>query len=151
MKLLSTYIEPIFLYNSETWTIIKSQENTIDAFQRTLMRKFVMKINWPRTISNENLYTQTNNPEAWSKTITRRRLNWFGKVVNLPDGAPAKKALKCGLAQYVRPPGRPKTTWVSRVKNDLSNMNFSWRDAEIIATENLSEWLKVVKVYINNL
>ena len=61
MKLLNVYVAPIFLYNSETWTVNKTQEDPIDAFQRILIRKYILHIKWAATIrSNENLYNRTN-------------------------------------------------------------------------------------------
>ena len=40
-----TYIEPIFLYNSEIWIIKSSQaENTINVFQQRLLRTSVLNV-----------------------------------------------------------------------------------------------------------
>ena len=58
LRTFKQYIENIFLYNSEIWTVTKSIETTIDSFQRRLLRK-VIHAKWPRTISNEKLYQRT--------------------------------------------------------------------------------------------
>ena len=68
MNLIDTYIEPIFLYNSEKWATTKKQEESIDTFQRTLIRKYVLQIKWSEKISNEQLYLKTS-AESWRKKV----------------------------------------------------------------------------------
>ena len=49
-----TYIDSIFLYNSETWTSTKQLNAQIDSFQRRLIiRKFILNVKWP-----DNEYVQ---------------------------------------------------------------------------------------------
>ena len=45
MAAYRAYIEPIFLRNCEIWTITSSQaENTFNAFQRRLLRTYVLNV-----------------------------------------------------------------------------------------------------------
>ena len=50
----------------------------IDAFQRRMMRSNVAKIKWPKKIENEDVY-KTTKIEELVKTISDRRLRWFGQ------------------------------------------------------------------------
>ena len=59
LKLINTHIEPVFLYNSETWTLTKSMEESINAFQRRIIRRYCFNIKWPKTLSNRDLYERT--------------------------------------------------------------------------------------------
>ena len=147
IRIMNTYIEPIFMYNSEIWTTNKSHELSIDAFQRRLIRKYVFDIKWPKTISNQQLY-EKSKASSWRKKITLRRLKWFGKLANLAEDTPAKKALRYGMSQYKRSRGKPRTTWIAKTKEDLKNMNFTWLEAETLAKNDLNEWFKIVKQYI---
>ena len=52
---------------------------------------------------------------------------------------PCKKALRYGQAKYQTPQEKPKTTWISKVNEDLKKTNFSWLDAEYLAKENINE------------
>ena len=88
VRLLKSHIESIFLYNSELWTLTKKLENTINVFQRNLLRK-VLNIKWPNKISKKQLYERMKIDE-WSKTIKERRLSWYGHLLRLPDNTPAK-------------------------------------------------------------
>ena len=55
-KAFTTYIQPVFLYNCETWTLTKLENEKIDTFQRRLIRKYILNIKWPKTITNEKIY-----------------------------------------------------------------------------------------------
>ena len=58
LRIFNSLVSTIFIYNSELWTITKTNGNTIDSFHRRLLRK-VMHIRYPQTITNEELYQLT--------------------------------------------------------------------------------------------
>ena len=58
-KTFTTYIQPVFLYNCETWTLTKLENEITDTFQRRLIRKYILNIKWPKTITNEKVYEKT--------------------------------------------------------------------------------------------
>ena len=41
IRIFRAYIESIFLYNSELWTLTNSLERSIDSFHRRLLRKVI--------------------------------------------------------------------------------------------------------------
>ena len=55
MRLFEVYATSIFMYNSELWTLTKSEEKKIDAFHRSFLRQILNK-RYPNIISNKNLY-----------------------------------------------------------------------------------------------
>lgn len=59
INIFNAYITPVYLYNSELWTLTSKQEHEIDIFHRSLLRK-ILKIYYPHIISNDNLYIRTN-------------------------------------------------------------------------------------------
>ena len=139
-RAFEAYISSIFLYISELWTMTKNREEEIDIFQRKLLHIHLLNIRWPKTISNENLYRLTQIKQ-WSETIKTRRLRWFGHVMPLTDNTPAKIALKYALENYVKPRGRPQTTWLSTMKKQLEDHNLTWENACNIASDRI-EWKK---------
>ena len=147
VRLINTYVEPIFLYNAETWTVNKTKEEEINAFQRNITRKYILNIKWPKIISNNELYAKTKI-EKWSNKIKFRRLKWFGHIARAKEGTPTKLAMRYALSNYQKRPGKPITTWISSLKNDLKNMNKTWREAETLAIENEKEWLDTIKTYM---
>ena len=63
------YVEPILLYNCEICTITPSQAvKTVSAFQRRLLRAYVMNIKWPNIVKNEDVDRKTAALE-WSNII----------------------------------------------------------------------------------
>ena len=127
LRTFNTYVEPIVLYNSETWTMTSKLEQDIDTHQRKLLRivineKYHVEHEGEktlyRTISNEKLYKITKTTR-WSIKIRRRRLNLMGHILRLHDDTPAKKALKEATITQPKPRGRPLTTWTRNIMKDL--------------------------------
>ena len=56
IKAFTTYIQPVFLYNCEMWTLTKLENKKRDTFQRRLIRKYILNTKWPKTITNERVY-----------------------------------------------------------------------------------------------
>ena len=118
IRFFQAFVNSIFLYSSELWTLTKALANKIDVFQRSLLRRIVGTQRIEK-MSNMNLYNKTEAIQ-WSVTIWRRRLNWLGHLLRLPDKTPAKQALTEFIRKSKRPPGRPNTTWLSQIKKELS-------------------------------
>ena len=117
LRVFKGYVESIFLYNSELWTLTRKLENTIDTFQRRQLRK-ILNIHWPEIISNKQLYERTKQ-DPWTTTIHKRRFSWFGHLLRLPKTTPARKALQKFVEPAKKPVGRPKTTWLSTILSDI--------------------------------
>ena len=79
------------------------------------------------------------------KKVTVRRLKWFGKMARAPEEISTKVALRYGLSNYARPRGKAKTTLISKVKENLNEMNLSWLEAENLTIENYNDWAKTIK------
>ena len=47
-RIFKAYLESVFLYNSELWTMNKKQRDVIDVFQRNQIRR-ALKVNWQET------------------------------------------------------------------------------------------------------
>ena len=65
------------------------------------------------------LYNKTESIPR-SEITQRRRLNWLGHLMRLSDETQAKQALTEFLRKSKGPPVRPKTTWLSQIKQELS-------------------------------
>ena len=87
-----TYVEPILLYNSETWTLTPTLEKTVDSYHRRLLR-VIINVRYPKIITNEKLYTLAKEPPI-SETIRKRRLALLGHILILHPNTPAQKALR---------------------------------------------------------
>ena len=117
-RLYKTYIEPLLLYNSETWTLTQTLEKSLDAFHRKLLR-IALNYRYPKKISSKNLYNLTKETPI-SQKLKKRRLNLFGHILRLHPDTPAQKALQYFLNPHKRPVGRPPLTWLSQITKDLA-------------------------------
>lgn len=143
-RVFDTYVSSVFLYNASTWTMTKTMENQIDSFQRKMIRINVLNIKWPKKISNENLYKATKIV-PWSSKIKKQRLNWFGHLTRLHPDVPAKKAIRYAQENYQKKRGRPITSWISVMKNQLEeDLELTWEDAERTAADRAT-WRGLVK------
>ena len=118
IKLYRTYIEPLLLYNSETWSLTSTLEEELNAFHRKLLRISLDYI-YPKKINNEKLYTLSKEIPL-SQKIKKRRLNLFGHILRLDPETPVQKALEYYMTPHQRPVGRPPTTWLSVITKDLN-------------------------------
>ena len=110
----------IFVYHSELWTLTKTLSDSIDAFHSRELR-YAIGIIYPHDISNAELYKLTK-AEPWSKTIERRHHSWIGHLMRLDPEVSAIKALTEALKLSERKRGRPRTTWISKMQQDISNL-----------------------------
>ena len=134
LRLFNALISSVFLYNSELWTLTKTQIKNIDAFQRNLLRK-ILNIHWPYIISNDKLHEITSEiVDPWSMTIKMRRLSWLGHLYRLPENTPARQALMESLKPAKKPRGRPTKTWNSMINEDLKELGLKLGDEELTET-----------------
>ena len=86
------FAECICLYNCVLWTTTKTINDSIDAFHRRQLR-YALGIQYPRVITNEQLYDVTKC-EPWSIVTERRRLSWLGHLMRLNPETPARQSFK---------------------------------------------------------
>ena len=129
LRIFNAYILPILLYNCGTWSLTKTSEEKIDAFHRRLLRR-VIDVFWPEKIPNEELYCKTSQIKLSSK-IRNRRLTLLEHILRLSLDSPAQTSMDA----YFQAPnkttrGRPKTTTVSVLQNDLKSLYINFNNLE---------------------
>ena len=62
------------------------------------------------------------------RTEMKRRLNWLGHMLRLPDRIPAKVAFKEHLRISKGNRGRQKHTWIGQINDDLKPINITMKD-----------------------
>ena len=132
------YVGSVFLYNSETWVLTKSAEQSIDSFHRKLMRIACLNVKWPNTVSNKDVYEITKQ-KPWSNLILKRQLSWLGHMSRLPDDTPVKLAFQHAQTSAIRPRGRPQTTWLSMMKKRVTDLGLEW-DKACELTNDRAKW-----------
>ena len=133
LHVFNSNVMSVLLYCSEMWRITSADEEKVDVFQRTCLRR-ILKIYWPTTISNEELYKAAQTKSV-SNIITRRRWQWIGHVLRRERDSNMRVALTW-TPEGKRKQGRPKNTWRRTVEAERKALGWSsWREVEIQAKD----------------
>ena len=110
-------------------------QSKVDSFHRRINRTFVLNVGRPAIVKIEKKFSKAKL-EAWSITIEKRRLKWFGKTARMDPSTPARSALHYALEEFRRPRGRPPKTWLCIMKQHLkSELNMNWNEAFDVAKD----------------
>ena len=83
-------------------------EQKLQVFINKSLRN-ILRIWWPRKISNKELWRQTGQRPI-DQEIRQRASGWTGHTLRRPDGHVVKRALEWN-PQGLRKRGRPQHTW----------------------------------------
>ena len=118
----NVYILPIMLYGSECWTVNKADVQRIDATDQWCLRR-ILGIKWHDFVRNEVVRQLTRQPPL-SLIVRSRRLSLFGHVARMDVSADICRLLFEQPAEnWRRPPGRPRSTWLRNVADDLKEFD----------------------------
>jgi len=143
LRLYNVYILPIMLYGSECWTVNKADVQRIDATDQWCLRR-ILGIKWHDFVRNEVVRQLTRQPPL-SLIVRSRRLSLFGHVARMDDSADICRLLFEQPAEnWRRPPGRPRSTWLRNVADDLKEFDMDLLDARATA-QNRPLWRIIAK------
>ena len=106
--------ESVLLYGSETWTLTKAQEKSLDGTY-TKMLRMVLGISWKDKVSNITLY---GNLPRLSNKLRSRRLKMAGHCIRHPELLASDLVLwepMHGRAQQ----GRPRQSYLSMLLKEV--------------------------------
>ena len=93
-----------------------------------LLRR-ILDIRWYYRVSNCEVRRLTKQPPLTS-IIQKRRLKLFGHLVRIDELTDARRILTAvPQSEWRRPVGRPYTSWMAMLKNDLAQHNLTLEDA----------------------
>jgi len=87
----------------------------------------ILDICWYHRVSNCEVWRLTEQP-PFTTIIQKRRLVLFGHLVRIDESTDARRILTAvPQSEWRRPVGRPYTSWMATLKNDLDWHNLPWR------------------------
>ena len=105
---LRALIFPIATYGCESWTINKTSERKINAFELKCYRT-ILRVPWTEKRTNNSILQELNIKEGWLlSTIIKRKLKYFGHVKR-HEGL--EKEILEGQVQGKRTRGRSRRRW----------------------------------------
>ena len=84
LRLYNALVVSVLLYGAETWTLIKSDEQKLEAFQMSRLRR-ILGLHWFDFVSNDSVMNQTQQQSICSR-IRNRRITIFGHVCEVNTG-----------------------------------------------------------------
>ena len=100
IRIFNRNIKAVLLFGPETWRITVVFVNKIQTFINNCLRH-ILKIFWPKTISNSELWERTNQMPV-DEEILERRWRWLGHTLRKPPSNITRQALTWN------PPGKGK-------------------------------------------
>lgn len=120
LRIYKTILRPTVLYSSETWTMTKKTQYSLEVWERKVLRRIYggKKVDgvWERR-TNAEIYELYNEPNI-TQVIKARRLQWLGHMERLPDERIVKE-VRWRIPEGRRKRGRPRKKWWEAVKEDL--------------------------------
>ena len=143
MQIYKTVVRPVATYGSETWTLTKSDENSLRIFERKILRKIYGPVQegdtW-RIRYNEELNRSIKGKDI-VKFIKAQRIRWLGHVKRMEAGARPRRMME-GRLFTGRRKGRPHLRWMVDVVAYLRTMKIrQWTEK----VEGREQWRLVVK------
>jgi len=115
----------VLLYGCETWTITKAISKRLDAFDTWCLRK-ILRIPYTRHTTNETIRDVTACTPV-SEVVRSHRLRFFSHPARTAPAEDHHRIVAAALrppADWRRPAGRPRTTWLRTVDEDVQSQNF---------------------------
>lgn len=82
IRIFNTIVKPVLLYGAETWRTTIITMRKIQTCINTCLRR-ILKIRWPDTISNQELWQRTRQ-QPIEDDILQRRWRWIGPTLRKP-------------------------------------------------------------------
>ena len=141
LRIFKSNVLGVLLYGAESWKVTQTICHKLDVFQTRSLRR-ILGIFWPRTISNEDLYSRTDM-RPLSNVIKNRRWMWIGHVCRMDPSAIPRVAMRW-TPPGTRKQGRPKETWRRSVEKEMKQLGWSWGQVQHWATDR-QHWRSLVK------
>ena len=140
LRIFGSNVKAVLLDGSVTRRLTKRLKQKLQVFINKSLRR-ILRIWWPRRISNEELWEQTGQLPI-EEEIKQRAWGWIGHTLRRPDGHVAKRALEWN-PQGKRKRGRPRHTWRRTRTSELEERGFTWREANDTAQNRARWWVLV--------
>ena len=143
IELYRVLVLSILLYGAETWTLKKIDENRLNTFEMTCLRK-IMGVTRLDKIRNDAIRKSLNIEETINDRVATKRPRYFGHVNRMHQDRNPQIVIH-GNIHGNRPRGRPPKKWIDCIKMDCSTRNISSLATATRLTRDREKWRAVVK------
>ena len=141
--LYKTLIKPVLTYASETWTLTKRDQSSLNIFERKILRRIYGPIKdgniWRRRYNSE-LYALYQDVDV-VRSIKVSRLHWLGHIQRMDHQSLEKMAVMTD-PKGRRAVGRPRLRWLDGVVADCRAVGaWDWRRKAL----DRQRWLRLIE------
>ena len=113
LRLERALVCPVATYGCESWTIKKSEERRIEAFEMKGLRQ-IMRVSWIAKKSNDWVLDETGTKRQLLASIKQRKLSYYGHVTRKQGDSLGKEIIQ-GTLPGSRTRGRPCMKWLDNI------------------------------------
>jgi endonuclease/exonuclease/phosphatase family metal-dependent hydrolase len=107
LKLTKCFVWSVLLYGMEAWSINKSMEKKLEAFEMWCYRR-MLRISWKDKIKNEDVIKKMNVERRMMEVIRERKMKFCGHILRHDS---IQKTLLEGKIEGKRARGKQRHTW----------------------------------------
>ena len=119
VHIVKAVVFPTVMYASESWTIKKTECQTIDAFKLWCWRR-LLKVPWTARRSNQSILEEINPEYSLEGLMMKLKLQYFGYLMQRADSL--EKTLMLGKIEVRRRRGQQRMKWLDDI-TDSMDMN----------------------------
>ena len=119
VHIVKAVVFPIVMYTSESWTIKKTECQTIDAFKLWCWRR-LLRVPWTARRSNQSILEEINPEYSLEGLMMNLKLQYFGHLMQRADSL--EKTLMLGKIEVRRRRGQQRMKWLDDM-TDSMDMN----------------------------
>ncbi|KAG7310042.1 hypothetical protein JYU34_004574 [Plutella xylostella] len=132
LSIFESNVKSVLLYGCETWRTTKLLHHKLQVTVNRCLRS-ILRIYWPDTISNVDLWKKCNQTTL-RKEIAMRRWRWIGHTMRRHDCNHAQVAFEWQPSGRRRP-GRPVQSWRRSVEAEMKRAGLSWAQVKEAAQD----------------
>ena len=121
VRLVKAMVFPVVMYECESWTIKKTEQGRIDAFELWCWRR-LLRVSWTARISNQSVLKKINPECSLEGLMLKLKLQYSGHLMRRTDSL--EKTLMLGKIEGRRKKGQQRMRWLDGI-TDSVNMSFS--------------------------
>ena len=110
---------PVVMYGCESWTIKKTEQQRINAFELWCWRR-LLRVPWTARRSNQSILREINPEYTLERLTLKLKLQYFGLLMQTTDSL--KKSLMLGKIEGRRRRGHQRMRWLDGI-TDVIDMN----------------------------
>ena len=119
VPIVKAMVFPVVMYGCESWTIKKTEQQRIDAFELWCWRR-LLRIPWTAKRSNQSVLREVNPKYSLEGLMLKLKLQYFGHLIRTDDSL--EKSLMLGKIEGRRRRGCQRMRWLDSIISAM-NMN----------------------------